>query len=131
MNKVILSGNIVRDCDLKFIPNSGKAVTKFTLAVTRPFKKDETDFINCVAFGKIAETIAQYTQKGSRILVEGNINIDNYTNKEGKKVYTTDIIVNSFEFIGAKKDTSASNQANNNNSFLEEVTPGSDEDFPF
>ena len=101
MNKVILIGRLTKDPELNFAAGSGTAVTIFSLAVTRPFKKDETDFINCIAFGKTGETIAQYLTKGRQLAVTGSIRTGSYDAKDGTKRYTTDIVVDSFEFIGS------------------------------
>lgn len=113
MNKVILIGRLTKDPDLNFAAGSGTAVCRFSLAVTRPFKKDETDFINCIAFGKTGETIAQYLTKGRQLAVTGSIRTGSYDAKDGTKRYTTEIVVDSFEFIG--NGQSNNNQATNNN----------------
>ena len=73
MNKVILIGRLTKDPELRFAAGSGMAIGRFTVAVNRQFKKDETDFINCVAWGKTAETISQYMTKGRQIAVSGSI----------------------------------------------------------
>ena len=88
----MLIGNLTKDIDLKFQAGSGLAIGKFSLAVARQ-KKGETDFINCIAFGKTAETMSQYLFKGSKVAVEGHIQTGSYTNKEGHKVYTTDVVI--------------------------------------
>lgn len=105
MNKVIITNaRLTRDVNLTFAAGSGNAICKFGIAVNRRFKKGESDFLNCVAFGKQGEIIAEHFQKGSPINIEGEIRTGNYTNTDGKKVYTTDIIVSAFEFIsGGKK----------------------------
>jgi len=113
MNKVILMGNLVRDVDIKFIPGSGMAVAVFTIACGKRLSKDKkieleaqgkptSDFIRCKAFGKTAETIGNYFSKGSKILLEGAIDTGSYE-KDGVKHYTTDILVNSFEFVESAK----------------------------
>lgn len=131
MNRVIITNaRLTKDVDLKFAQGSGKAVAKFSIAVNRQFKKDEVDFLNCIVFGKMAETISTYFQKGSPINIEGSIQTGKYTNKEGNTVYTTDIIVNGFEFVaGQKKDNQDSQQ--NNNSFDDMVPIDDDGDIPF
>ena len=73
MNKIILIGRLTKDPDLRFAAGSGTAVTRFTVAVNRQMKRDEADFINCIAFGKTGETIAQYLTKGRQIAINGNI----------------------------------------------------------
>lgn len=100
MNKVILIGNLTKDAELSFVKGTGSAITKFNLAVSRGYKdKNETDFINCVVFGKIAENVAQYTSKGSKVAVEGSLRINNYTDKDGNKRSFTEIYVNNIEFL--------------------------------
>ena len=131
MNKVILVGRLTKDPDLKFASGSGKAVARFSLAVNRPMKKDEADFINCVAFGKIAETITQYLTKGRQLAITGNIRTGSYE-KEGQMRYTTDAIIDSFEFVGNGKGLAdvAMNSAVSN-SMNGDMTPIKDDDIPF
>ena len=153
MNKVILIGRLTKDPELNFAAGSGTAVTRFSLAVTRPFKKDETDFINCIAFGKTGETIAQYLTKGRQLAVTGSIRTGSYDAKDGTKRSTTDIVVDSFEFIGSGNNGGAgrdqgsynngygssntgsdySNSSNNfgGMNFEEDMTPVDDGDMPF
>lgn len=103
MNKVMLLGRLTKDVELK-TTQSGMVVGRFTLAVNR--KKDsngeqKADFLNCVTFGKSAETLSKYCKKGSQLLIsDSEININNYTDKEGKQRQSVDIVVRSFEFIG-------------------------------
>ena len=105
MNKVILIGRTTKSPELRYAPGTGTAVCRFTLAVPRAFKKDEADFINCVAFGKIGETIAQYVLKGRQVAISGSIRTGSYDNNAGNKVYTTDVVLDSFEFIGNNKNS--------------------------
>ena len=137
MNKVILTKcRLTRDPDLRFAAGTGTAVCKFTVAVNREFKKDESDFINCIAFGKTAETIGQYFTKGSEINIVGSIQTGSYDKQDGTRVYTTDVKVDSFEF-GAKKNDSNSNVGNQRDSFSGQagfeydITPVEDGDMPF
>ena len=123
MNTVQLLGNIARDPELKYAAGSGTAVSRFTVAVKRQFKKDESDFINCIAFGKTAETIAQYFVKGNKIAIIGHIQTGSY-DKDGKKVYTTDVIVDAFDFVNSK---GSSNNSNEDYTFV----PNTDNDLPF
>ena len=99
MNKVILTGRLTADPETRY---SGEtAVSRYSLAVDRRFHKegDQTaDFINCVAFGKQGEFAEKYLKKGMKIAVSGRIQTGSYTNKDGKKVYTTDIVVEEHEF---------------------------------
>lgn len=119
MNKVVLIGRLTKDPELRYAQGNGTAVCKFTLAVARPFKKDETDFINCVSFGKAAETINQYMTKGRQLAVTGSIRIGSYDAQDGTKRYTTDIAVDEFKFIGNGQGASNTPQGNttNNNDF--------------
>ena len=105
MNKVVLIGRTTKSPELRYAPGTGTAVCRFTLAVNRPYKKDETDFINCVAFGKIAETIAQYVLKGRQVAITGSIRTGSYENNAGDKIYTTDVVLDGFEFIGNSGNT--------------------------
>ena len=105
MNRVILTGNVVRDNDVK--DTATTKVLKNTLAVKREFKKDETDFVNYVAFSKTAELLEKYTQKGSKLLIQGRIQIGSYE-KDGIKRQTTDVIVRNIEFIGGSKQNKES-----------------------
>lgn len=136
MNSVNLIGRLTRDIDLK---GGNTSVAKFTIAVTRPFKKDESDFINCVAFGKTAETMATYCSKGTMVGVSGRIQTGSYTNKEGNKVYTTDVVVDRFTFTNSfgQNGNNNNNSSNNNNSnnndddIFGDITPVDDGDMPF
>ena len=97
-NHVNLIGRLVRDLELKYLPN-GKAVGNFTIAVDRGYgDKKETDFIKCIAWEKTAENMANFTKKGSLVMVDGSIKTGSY-DKEGTKVYTTDIQVSRVVFL--------------------------------
>lgn len=111
MNIWIGFGRLTRDVDVKYTDN-GKVVAKFTLAIDRPSfagKPRETDFINCVAFGKTAETLGNHVFKGHRLLVRGSIHTSSYVDKTGAKRYSTNIWVDNFNFI-EKRNTVAQNQ---------------------
>ena len=100
-NCVVLIGRTTKDVDFK--EHDETKVARFSLAVPRKHStKDEADFINCVAFSKTAEFINKYVPKGTKIVVLGEIRTGSYTNKEGKKVYTTDVFVNEVEFAQSK-----------------------------
>ena len=127
MNTVNLVGRITKDLELRYTP-SGVATVRFTIAVNRQFKKDgqpDADFINCVAWRKTAENLANYQSKGSQIGVIGRIETGSYENSEGKRVYTTDIVANEIIFLGSKKEE---NQQNDPGQFNNQVD---DEDLPF
>lgn len=104
MNKVILLGRITRNPETR---QAGETtVTRFSLAVDRRFKSDgqpSADFPSCVAFGKTAEFISKYFKQGMKIALEGRIQTGSYTNKDGNKVYTTDVIAEAVEFAESKK----------------------------
>jgi len=110
MNRVILIGRLTDDPDVRY-SDSGTTVAKFSVAVDRRYKKDgeqSADFPRIVAFGKTAEFIEKYFRKGNRIVLEGRLQTSSYTNKDGQKVYTTDVIVDQVEF-GESKAPSANN----------------------
>lgn len=132
MNKVVLIGRLTKDPELKYTPGDGTAICRITVAVARAFKKDETDFINCVAFGKTGETIAQYFTKGRQIALAGNIRTGSYQAQDGTKMYTTNVIIENFEFVG---NNNANNQSwsaqDNSEESFEGMTPVDDGDMPF
>lgn len=110
MNKVCLTGRLTRDLELRKV-SSGNAVTSFTLAVNRRVKAEgqpDADFIRCTAWGKTAEVMCQYLSKGSQIGIEGHIQTGQYEDKNGGTVYTTDVVVENFDFLESKKDTQES-----------------------
>ena len=107
MNKVILMGRLTRDPDVRYSAGeSGTSVARYTLAVDRRFNKRDgeatADFISCVAFGRSAEFAEKYFRQGMRVLVSGRIQTGSYVNKDGQKVYTTDVIVEDQEFADSK-----------------------------
>ena len=106
MNKTILIGRLCADPEIRYTQDS-KCIARYRLAVDRRFKKDgepEADFISCVAFGKSADFAEKYLKKGTKIIVEGHIQTGSFTNKEGKKVYTTDVVVDRQEFCEGKRE---------------------------
>lgn len=120
MNKAEFVGRLTRDVEVR-TTESGTVTARFTIAVSRKFKNAEgvyeADFINCVAFGKTAEFLDKYFSKGSMIGVTGRIQTGSYINKDGQKVYTTDLVVEECEFVTSKND-------NNNTTKSEDpVTP--------
>lgn len=112
MNKVILMGRLTKDPEVRYSQGEAStAVARFSLAVDRRFKRDNgptADFINCVAFGKTGEFIEKYCHQGTKLCVEGRIQTGSYTNKDGNKVYTTDVVVESAEFAESKAASSRS-----------------------
>lgn len=116
MNKSILMGRLTKDPETRYTQND-KAVCSFTIAVKRRFKKDEADFINCVAWDKTAEFISQYFQKGGMIAVTGRIQTRNYEGNDGKKVYVTEVVVEEAYFTGSKQGETTKELTNSNNDF--------------
>ncbi|WP_373899301.1 single-stranded DNA-binding protein [Haloimpatiens sp. FM7315] len=135
MNKIQLVGRLTRDPELSFTPGNGLAVTRLTLAVNRPrfdkSKEQEADFINCVCFGKRAEAIANYVQKGHRFGLSGRLQINKYVDKEGENRWSTDVIVEDFEFMQDKGASSSTNKSTEPTASYEDVTPIEDGDIPF
>ena len=107
MNKVILIGRITRDPDLRYT-GSNTPVATFSLAVNRPFTNQsgerEADFINCVVWRKLAETVKNYLSQGSQVAVEGRIQTRNYDDQNGQKRYVTEVIVENIDFVGSRRD---------------------------
>lgn len=141
MNQVNLIGRLTKDPELSFAAGNGTTICRFTLAVNRPQldknKPKEADFINCVSFGKRAEAIQKYVAKGHLFRVTGNIRTGSYDAKDGTKRYTTDVMVEDFEFLPNGNNSNLGNGFNNSsssnseNSFEEDMTPVDDGDMPF
>ena len=118
MNSVTLIGRLTKEPELKYIPSTGTAVTRFSIAVDRPFAKKDAevtaDFFNIVVWGKIAETCANYLKKGRLVALKGRLQNNNYTDKDGTKRYAVEIIAEEVKFIdwGDKKEQG--NQSNDN-----------------
>ncbi len=128
MNKVILSGNLTRDPEIRYT-QSGKAIAKLGLAVSRRFSRDVTDFFNLTAWDKQAEFCNRYLKKGTSVIVEGRVENDNYEDKNGVKHYSFNIQVENIEFAG-----SARRQSDNQNSEPEPEPPmdeSDDDSVPF
>lgn len=115
MNKVILMGRLTRDPDVRYGQGENPtAFARYTLAVDRRFKREgepSADFINCVAFGRNAEFAEKYLAQGVKILVCGHIQTGSYTNRDGVKIYTTDVAVDEQEFAESKKTSTNGSQA--------------------
>ena len=141
MNKVILMGRLTRDPEVRYSQGAtATAIARFSIAVDR-FKRDgepDADFINCVAFGKTGEFIERYGHKGTKFVVEGRIQTGSYTNKDGQRVYTTDVVVENVEFAESKNASAGSNDGGNNapapsgagDGFMN-IPDGIDEELPF
>lgn len=138
MNKVILMGRLTKDPDVRYSQGEKTtAVARYALAVDRKFKKDReasADFINCIAFGKNGEFAEKYLRKGTNIVVVGRIQTGSYTNKDGQKVYTTDIVVEEHEFAESKKSAGESLPPVTNHTDKDgfmNIPDGIDEELPF
>ena len=133
MNKVILMGQLTRDAEVK-ASSIGMSIARFSLAVDRRFKKDNEqscDFISCVAFSKTAEFLEKYGKKGVKFVVEGSIQTGSYTNKEGQKVYTTDVLVQSVEFAESKSSAQSYQSVEPQKAEFIAVDEIDDEELPF
>ena len=149
MNKVVLMGRLTRDPEVRYSQGENStAVARFTLAVDRRFRRagenSEADFIGCVAFGKQAEFVEKYFKQGMRMVAVGRIQTGNYTNKDGQKVYTTDVVVEEVEFAESKGNSGESGfqQNGSHSNFRPEpssamgdgfmnIPDGIDEELPF
>lgn len=120
INNVVLTGRLTKDLDLRYT-NNGKAVGSGTLAVDRQFKnaqgEKETDFLNFVIWGKSAEALANFTKKGSLIGLTGRLQVRNYENNEGKKVWVTEVVAENFVFLESKKQSDNNGSSNQSTSY--------------
>lgn len=139
MNKVILMGRLTRDPEVRYSQGEqSMAVARYTLAVDRAYKKDDdhtADFIGCVAFGKSAEFAEKYFRQGTKIAIVGRIQTGSYVNKDGVKVYTTNIVVDEQEFAeskaaGQRHQNTAAPASASGDGFMN-VPEGIDEELPF
>ena len=120
MNKVILMGRLTRDAEVRYSQgDSAMAIARYTLAVDRRFNRNNgddqsADFIGCVAFGRAGEFAERYLRKGTKIAVTGRIQTGSYTNKDGQRVYTTDVVVEDQEFAESKGNGGGFNTGSSN-----------------
>lgn len=142
MNNVVLIGRLVRDPELRYLPNGGTAISNFTLAIDKGLSKDKksemesqnkptADFIRIIAWGKLGENCCNYLVKGRLVGIQGRLQSGSYDDKDGKKVYTTDVVATNVEFLewGDKKDNSSSNDSWA--SAIEGFHPTDNDDIPF
>ena len=128
MNSVILKGRLTKDPDVRYTQGQEQmAIARYSLAVNRRGKDAGADFINCVCFGKQGEFAEKYLKKGQEVLIQGRIQTGSYQNKDGQKVYTTDVIVDAHEFCGTKQEQP---QQAPSNGYME-IPEGIDADLPF
>ena len=148
MNNVVLIGRLTRDPELRYIPNSGTAVSTFTLAVDKNLSRDKkqemeaknqptAELIRNVAWGKTAELCANYLVKGRLVAIQGRIQTGSYDDKDGKRVYTTDIVASNVEFLewgdSPNKNPGFDNNSQDNSGFsgIEGFHPTDNDDIPF
>ena len=129
MNKVILMGRLTADAEVRYTPDN-KAVASFNFAVPRAFDKENSDFFRCTAFGKTAETIEKLVRKGTKLLIEGRIQNNNYTDKNGVKRYEMQVVVNEFSFCESKNNNENNTQTKPSNEFMD-IPEGIEEELPF
>lgn len=132
LNKVVISGRLTRDPDMR---GEGTSLcARYTLAVDRRYQKDgeqQTDFISCVAFGKGAEFAEKYLKKGMKIVVCGRIQTGSYTNKDGAKIYTTDVIVEEHDFAESKNSSGSSSDETSTDADFMEISQEDKDSMPF
>jgi len=135
MNLVILMGRTTKDIDLRYTAQSNIPVARFTLAVERPYTKQgeekKTDFISCVAFGRLAENLEKYIRKGRRIVIEGRIQVDSYDRDDRSKGYSTSVIVERFYFADSKPGEQAQKVSQPDPEMVGFEPLDSDDDLPF
>ena len=134
MNKVVLMGRLARDPEVRYTQGQDSlCIARYTLAVDRRQKKDNeaaADFISIVAFGKAGEFAEKYFKKGTKLVVSGRIQTGSYTNKDGQKVYTTEVVAEDQEFAESKKSEGATQPADSNDGFMN-IPEGIEDDLPF
>ena len=140
MKTVIMIGRLTRDPELRYIASTGTAVTRFSIAVNRPFAKKEAevtaDFFNIVVWGKRAETCTNYLQKGLQVAIQGRLQNNNYTDKNGVKQYSVEIIAENVEFIDWGDKKGQGNQSNDSFDDIDGIDEAGyraiqDDDVPF
>lgn len=131
LNRAILVGRLTRDPEIRYT-SDGTATASFSLAVNRQFKNKqgerEADFINCVIWRKAAETFCNYTHKGSQVAIDGRVQTRNYENKQGNRVYVTEVVVEHFSFLDTNNENSQ--QSHNTNDGGDSIDID-DDDLPF
>lgn len=135
MNKVILIGRLTKDVETRYSQgNEPMAISRYTLAVDRKFKKDgeaDADFISCVAFGRGGEFAEKYFRKGMKVAVTGRLQTGSYTNKDGQKVYTTDVVVEEQEFAESKGQSEERPRPSADKDGFMNIPDGIEEELPF
>jgi single-strand DNA-binding protein len=119
-NRVILVGNLTRDPEIRYT-QSGKGVTKFALAVNNPRNKEETTFVDIVAWDKLGETCNTYLKKGANCLVEGRLVIRSYDDKDGNKRKATEVVIDNMQMLGSRPDRDTTGNGGNNDEFEDDL----------
>ena len=141
MNKAVLMGRLIRDPDVRYTNGSSPlCIARYTLAVDRRFRKENeatADFVPCVAFGKMGEFAEKYFHQGMRVIVSGRIQTGSYTDRDGKKIYTTEVVIEEQEFAESKSashsgnpERSAASQEVDKDGFMN-IPEGYEDDIPF
>ena len=133
MNSVKLIGRLTRDPEVRYT-SEGAAIARFSLAVDRRFKQeggDSADFINCVAFGRSADFIEKYFNKGKKLALTGRIQTGSYTNRDGAKVFTTDVVVETVEFVESKTSDSPQAASKTSSDEFMDIPDNTGETMPF
>lgn len=136
MNKIVLLGRLTRDPEVRYSQGENSmAIARFSLAVNRRYKREgepDADFFNCTAFGKQAEFVEKYLKQATKILVSGRVQNDNYTNKEGQKVYSVQIMIEEIEFAESKATSDNNNTppSQSQDGFMN-IPEGLEEELPF
>lgn len=138
MNKIIIKGRITKELEVRYTQTSNTAVVSFTVAVNRDFVKQgeqrQTDFINCVAYGKTAEFVSKYFGKGQEILLTGRLQNRSWEDEQGQKHYVTEIIVENVEFCGSKKEQAEAKEEQEEREAIQNednYSISSDDELPF
>lgn len=131
LNQIILMGRLTRDPETRVISgDQPSSVTRFTIAVNRDYG-EKVDFINCVAWNKTGEFVEKHFHKGNMILVIGSLELDSYTNKDGQKVYTTEVRVSKVSFTGEKKETETGSSTAPSDTDFMAIPEGVVDELPF
>lgn len=134
MNKIILMGRLTRDPEVRYGGSNNMAIARFSLAVDRRFKREgqpDADFFDCTAFGKTAEFVEKYLSKGVKVVIDGEMQNNNYTNKEGRKVYGFRVVVNQIEFAESKKTSQQNTERQAESDEFINIPEGIDGELPF
>ena len=136
MNKIVLMGRLTKDAEVRYTQGENSmAIASFSIAVNRKFKREnepDADFFNCTAFGRQAEFVEKYLKKGTKILLAGRVQNNNYTKQNGEKVYSVQVMVEEIEFAESKGSETETQQVTptNNNGFVN-IPDGLQEELPF